>query len=1171
MTIENEQIPFILDSGASCSIIAVQLVSSTLKINRNDTIKIRGVNGNTTARGSINVNLNYGDLSFQQKLYVVNDLPPNVPALLGTDFLLKYEATLNFKRSTIIVTVGGDRVELPVNSPLAAMICVPARSEITAFLDVDFKTEHVLLNEEIKPHVFIANTIIRPINGRIPVKILNVSNKPVILNELKPKMNKLENYDIIQLKELEENTERANKLLKELKLNHLKGEEKAIISKICLKYKDIFCLEGDKLTVTKIFTPSIAVKEKTQPVYTKPYRLPNSQKDEVAKQINKMLENNIIEEAKSEWNSPVLLVPKKSCNDDKKWRLVIDYRKVNNAIQNDRFELGNIEDIIDSLAGAKYFTHLDLSQGYYQCEIDSESRPITAFTTASGQFQMTRLPMGLKISPSTFSRLMTVAMSGLCMEKCLIYLDDIIIFGKTLNEHNKNLISIFERLRGVNLKLNPSKCNFLKQELIYLGHFISAEGIRPDPSKVECVENWPTPKTADEVKRFVAFSNYYRKHIKDFSKISIPLNKLTKKGVPFEWTEECQHAFETLKLKFLNPPILDYPNFDKENTFKLQTDASGFALGAVLSNQNGRPVAFASRALNKSEQNYGTIEKELLAVVWSIRHFRPYLFGRKFDLETDHRPLVYLFSIKDPSSRLTKFRLALEEYDFNITYIPGKDNVLADALSRITSTDLKEINKKIEKDVLVTTRSMKLKETNTDPVIGMPGQHPLTGQAIEIIFDEKQQLPEVKFCDLKKQLIIKPAKTLIQLRRIAVMLRKICDNEKINELVLKTNNYAKKFYNELYTNNLNNGMPPIRILNTNIKHITDKEEQKLVMNDFHILPTAGHSGIKKTLKNIQSRYFWTSMSKDITNFIKSCESCQRNKHIKPKQTPMIVTTTATSAFSKIYLDLVGPLLPSNDGHKYILTTQCELTKFITATPIKDKSTEVVAKAFVENVLLVYGIPDEITTDRGTEFMSDLFKKICELLQINKLNSTAYHHQTVGALENSHKTLGNFLRIYASGTPGNWSSWIRFYQFAYNTTTHLETNKTPFELVFGKICKLPSNLTDTQSPDPIYNIDDYEKLLKYKLQKTQLETQQKLIRSKIERVAKNNTNSKEINYSPGQLVLIKNELKSKLHNIYLGPFSIVSDKGTNVEIRIGNKTDTIHKSRVKAFITRAQDT
>lgn len=258
--------------------------------------------------------------------------------------------------------------------------------------------------------------------------------------------------------------------------------------------------------------------------------------------------------------------------------------------------------------------------------------------------------------------------------------------------------------------MNPSKCDFLKKEILYLGHLISSEGISPDPSKLKIMQEYPTPKDAKETKRFVAFANYYRKFIKNFAEISAPLNRLGKKGVTFNWTIECQSAFEKLKRALLTPPILQYPDLSDKNCFIVRTDSSGYALGAVLSNGDDRPVAYASRALNKAEKNYCTTEKELLAIVWAVKKFRPYLFGRKFLIYTDHRPLVYLFGMNNPSSRLTKFRLILDEYDFEVRYIRGTENVTADALSRITVTsdELKSSNRSVH----VMTRSQ-LKRTNS--------------------------------------------------------------------------------------------------------------------------------------------------------------------------------------------------------------------------------------------------------------------------------------------------------------------------------------------------------------------------------------------------------------------------------------------------------------------------
>lgn len=272
-------------------------------------------------------------------------------------------------------------------------------------------------------------------------------------------------------------------------------------------------------------------------------------------------------------------------NDNKAYRVVIDYRLLNKQLKDDeKCSLPNITDILDSLSGAVYFTHLDLAQGYHQVELDKASRPCTAFTTDQGQFQMKRLPMGLKISPGAFSRLMAVAMSGVSYTSCFVYLDDLIVFGHSLQNHNQNLIKVLQRLREVNLKLNPGKSEFLKRDLLYLGHVISDKGMAPDPQKIEALTTYPIPKSTDEVKRFVAFANYYRRFISNFASVAQPLNDMSRKGKVFEWTERCDNSFQQLRAALTKQPILQYPNFDPSNKFILRTDASGYAIGAVLSN-----------------------------------------------------------------------------------------------------------------------------------------------------------------------------------------------------------------------------------------------------------------------------------------------------------------------------------------------------------------------------------------------------------------------------------------------------------------------------------------------------------------------------------------------------------------------------------------------------------
>lgn len=310
------------------------------------------------------------------------------------------------------------------------------------------------------------------------------------------------------------------------------------------------------------------------------------------------------------------------------------------------------------------------------------------------------------------------------------------------------------------------------------------------------------------------------------------------------------------------------------------------------------------------------------------------------------------------------------------------------------------------------------------------------------------------------------------------------------------------------------------------------------------------------------------MKQDVHKFVKSCEKCQKYKSINVPKPEMTITTTANTAFEKVYLDLVGPLIPS-EGYEYILTTQCELTKFVTATPIRNKTTETVAEAFVKNVVLKYGVPDRIASDRGTEFMSELFTSVAKLLNIEKLNSTAYHHQAIGSLENTHKCLGNFLRTQCDNKLFSWSTWVPYYEFAYNNTTHSTTNYTPFYLVYGKLSKMPSNIIDAQ-PEPIYNVDDYCKQLKCRLQICHSEVRNRLIEEKTKRTAEFNKTAELKIYYPGDLVWLKNETAKKLEAKYIGPYKVIEDLNPNLKILINKKEDLVHKSRVKSYEEKVED-
>lgn len=466
------------------------------------------------------------------------------------------------------------------------------------------------------------------------------------------------------------------------KLNHLNDVERDALLPVLEEFKSLFCPK-ETPPATDIIQHHISTGS-AKPIYQKPYRTPHHQKPLVENFVREQLEAGIIEPSESPWSSPVVIVPKKSTDGmGPKYRFCVDFRRLNAVTIPDVYPIPNIVDTLDHLGGCTYFTTLDLTSGYYQIPMHPESRSKTGFIVESGHYEYTRMPFGLRNAPATFQKMMDGVLRGLKPSQCMVYLDDVIIFSNGVKEHAERLRRVFEKLREAKLSLKFDKCNFALSEVKYLGHIISRTGVHPDPEKIEAVQNFPIPSNVKELQSFLGLSNYYRRFVNGYAVLARPLTRLLKKGTAFMWSPDCQEAINNLKDALTRSPVLVYPDFSKP--FILSTDASNFAIGAVLSQEcdgEEHPCAYASRQLSSPEVSYATTEKELLAVVWGVSHFRCYLYGRKFKIITDHAALKWLFSLKDPSSRLLRWTLKLGEYDYEVTHKPGKKHLNADALSR---------------------------------------------------------------------------------------------------------------------------------------------------------------------------------------------------------------------------------------------------------------------------------------------------------------------------------------------------------------------------------------------------------------------------------------------------------------------------------------------------------
>lgn len=901
---------------------------------------------------------------------------------------------------------------------------------------------------------------------------------------------------------------RWKQLITELNINPETSEnEKKSLLKLCNQYNNLFFLKGDKLSYTKGITHKIQTRTDLPPINQKNYRLPQLHKDVINETVQELLDNNIIEHSNSPWNSPLLVVDKKGGPDgQKKHRVVVDFRKLNSQTIGDAYPLPRIDDILDQLSQAKYFTTLDLASGYHQVLIHEEDREKTAFSTPIGHLHFLRMAFGLKGGPATFQRLMDQTLKGLLGKDCFVYLDDIVVYSNTIKEHIDKLQRIFERLSIAELKLQPQKCHFYKREIIYLGHKCSEKGCEPDPEKTKAIQNIMNPKTIKEIQSFLGIANYYRRFIPEFAKIALPLVKLTRKNTPFKWTDECNAAFERLKEILISNNVLSFPDFTKP--FEISTDASNEALGAVLS-QEEKPIAFASKTLNTTESKYSTIEKELLGVVWAVKRFRCYVYGTTFTVYTDHKPLLGIYKMKDPSSRLLRLYLKLSEYSITLEYKPGKHNTIADGLSRLPT------------QVNVITRAQARK---------LQAQEVETNSEDEYCTSNNAEDSESEWEDIEE----------------------VIDEETFQNVEEKDQEWEdiEEFYKH---------EQPIKI--------TKPKHKKEILFIYHDSKIGGHQGINKTYQKIKRRYKWPKMKKEIEKYIKTCNICQLNKSGKSTKMKMVLVKPANFPFEKIYLDIVGPLPMTEDGNKYILTIMDDLSRYMNGYAIPDQEATTITHTFVSQILGHHKTPKIILTDQGSNFTSKLFKKVCKLFNIKKIQTTPYHPETNGALERHHKPLADYLRSFSKSNSNNWDQLLPYAMYTHNNSINAATKIAPNDCLFGYISEMPSKLK--RSPGVQYNFDCTYSNIKHELYKVWKWV--RMNQEKYKEITKLYYDKKhyEQSFTPGSKVYIRNEArKNKLSPLWTGPHQVVAVKSkVTTIVRIRKQIKAVHNNRLKPHYPR----
>lgn len=1193
----------LIDTGSSKSFVSDKIANKFYKdLIKKDPFKISSAHGNSIQQYSTKIpcskifNLNNKLLL---KFHIFN-FHKYFDCLLGLDNLIKLNAIIDLNNNLLITPSSKIKIEfldLSKNSTqINNYITVGPKSEQI----IKIKTKNIKNGEIVIPYtklnnLEIAECITKVINHEALCTIINPSENDITVDLSTPLLvENLENYDITNSNINNFNAENFKFNSELIRTDHMNDEEKFEIIKLIKQYQDIFQLENNNLTFTSKIKHYIKLKDEI-PVYTKSYRYPEIHRKEVQSQIQKMLEQNIIRPSHSPWSSPIWIVPKKlDASGKRKWRIVVDYRNLNAKTIDDKYPLPNISELLDKLGRCQYFSTLDLASGFHQIEMAEDDIQKTAFNTENGHYEYVRMPFGLKNAPATFQRVMDNILRGIQNEKCLVYLDDIIIFSTSLQEHLCNLKEVFERLKDANFKIQLDKSEFLRKEVAYLGHIVTPEGVKPNPDKIIAIQNYPLPKNVKQIKGFLGLLGYYRKFIKDFAKITKPLTSCLKKGAEINVNDSSYiKCFETCKSLLTNQPLLQYPDFSKP--FNLTTDASNFAIGAILSQGpigSDLPIAYASRTLNSSETNYSTIEKELLAIVWAVKYFRPYLFGRKFKIITDHKPLQWLFSLKEPNSKLVRWRLKLEEYDYEIIYKKGKLNKNADALSRVEINVIEEDNPPsalveyiekfnneleragtsnpnfdtdsliVEPDKLEIDRDLEDSDGNTvhsnheNPIAEIPIIECSVNQGKnQIIISEVNYQPAapsvVKLFKDKQRILLQISKNNFEQDIINFIRDYIVPKVKYF-LYFEDPIYEK--FSSLFQKYFKNSQIQLIKCTQKLIDVIDENEINEIIQNYHEGKT-NHRGIDETENQIKKQYYWPKQRKSIQIYINNCEICQITKYDRnPLKLKYNVTPTTNKPFQTLHIDSI-----TLEKQKF-LTIIDSFSKYAQAYKLDSSQAIEVANNLIK-YFSHHCIPEQIISDNGCEFKNSIVKELLELHKIKIHFISSQHPESNGMIERFHSTLVEHIRLLNNQKQFKTQpidNKVNYAILAYNNSIHSVTKLKPNEILFGHL----------ESNDP-FNIDLNQKLLnnyiashKEKMQLLYTNLNKKIQENKEKYTAKANKNREELPPIPERVFVKNRQKQSKTKNRY----KIESIETLNENLKTAKITPTHYNTNEKIHIS-----
>ena len=974
--------------------------------------------------------------------------------------------------------------------------------------------------------------------------------------------------------------------------NSLNARQQAQMMDLLWRYRTLF-LQPSRLGCADVPPHEIEVTV-DKPIAQQPYRTNPEKQAIIMKEVDKLKKLGCVEDSNSPWASPVVLVQKP----DKSWRFCVDYRALNAHTVRDVYPLPRIQDTLHLLNGQRYFTTLDLLQGFFQLPLSEEAKKKTAFVTTQGLFQFRALAMGLANAPATFQRCVDVIMGGLKWKCVLVYIDDVCVYSPTWEQHLLDLEQVFDRLSRHLLFVKPHKCCFGADSLQYLGHVVTRDGLKPSTKHIDAVREFPTPTTKTQLKSFLGLASFNRAFIENFAKVTMPLRHLLSNDIPPNlhmpitltegqapierslWDEDCETSFKRLKHLLTTAPILAFP--DWEQSFTLRTDASYDGLGAVL-RQGDRVIAYISRGLTEAEKKLDVRELEISAVLFACEQLRPYLESnnRPFLIQTDHRNLTWLTNVKH-DGKLARWALRLSSFPFHLEHLKGTDNAEADALSRnpIAFTSQPILDKAplwfeegsrlpsapargddVIKSLHVTPDSSAA-TSHLDPRLPRPAvgvhavgihwqTHTVDPQPsrTELIEEQKRD----SYCKFIRNDL---ARAQAVAQRNAKTARDGNDTP-TTETYVQHSGERFKIESDMLVRLDGEGPDTRRQI------VVPAKYRKTVLWNAHNSAFGGHAGRDRTIARLQAAYFWPGLVQDARSWTRTCQECQKSRATRPRNRGLMqIPEPSTKPFQTLGCDLLGPLPLSLRGNRWCLTVIDHFSHWPILIPLPNKEATTIAEAIFDNVICEHGACERLLSDREATLAAPVMEALVKLMRTKRVFTAAFTPSTNGVTERFHRVVNTALRTYAnlSPTSRDWETSLKICQTVYRFTTLTNTEYTPFFLLYGRHPVMPQDIFDNSTPKVRVPKHDYVAKLQQELARAHdvLRKIHEKLKTRMKKYYDRHRVEMEFEIGDTVLVYYPPLESSKILWCWRGPFRIV-EKVSPLSYRLQNpETGEIYK-------------